>query len=62
MLFRSPGTPSHLDDFYIGSAVAKIDDLPVLMDRLKALTAAELAAAARKLQLDTVYFLKGVQA
>ena len=42
--------------------MAKIDDLPVLMDRLKALTAAELAAAARKLQLDTVYFLKGVQA
>ena len=52
-------TPSHLDDFYIGSAVAKIDDLPVLMDKLKALTAAELAPPRGSFQLDTVYFLKG---
>ena len=35
------------------------DDIPALMEKLKDLTAADLAAAAQKLALDTVYFLKG---
>lgn len=55
-------SPVQLDEFYTGLALAGGDDLPVLMQRLQALTAQELAAAAEKLSLDTVYFLKGVEA
>lgn len=53
--------PAQLDDFYLGLALSGGDDIPALMDKLAALTAPELAAAARKLTLDTVYFLKGEQ-
>lgn len=54
--------PVQLDDFYIGAAIAGGDDIPVLIERIAALTAEDVAAAARKLTLDTVYFLKGVDA
>ena len=51
--------PAQLDDFYLGLALTGGDDIPALMKKLKDLTAADLAAAAQKLALDTVYFLKG---
>lgn len=54
--------PVQLDDFYIGAAIAGGADIPALMERIAALTAEDVAAAARKLTLDTVYFLKGVEA
>lgn len=52
-------SPARLDEFYIGSAVADCDDLPVLLEKLDALTADDLCRAAQKLSLDTIYFLKG---
>ena len=51
--------PTQLDDFYIGASVAKVLDIPELMERIAALTVRELAAAAQKISLDTIYFLKG---
>ncbi len=54
--------PVQLDDFYIGAAIAGGEDIPVQMERIAALTVEELAAAAQKLTLDTVYFLKGENA
>lgn len=61
-LRASQDSPAQLDEFYTGMAIAGGDDLPALMQRLEALTAQELADAAAKLSLDTVYFLKGVEA
>lgn len=61
--FRSAlDAPVQLDDFYIGAAIAGGEDIPVLMERIAKLTAEDVAAAARKLTLDTVYFLKGADA
>lgn len=54
--------PARLDDFYIGQAVLPCTDIPGLMQEVEALTVADLARAAQKLQLDTVYFLKGEEA
>lgn len=54
--------PARLDEFYIGNAVEEGDDLPVLIEKLNALTAEELRRAAQKLSLDTIYFLKGEDA
>ena len=51
--------PARLDDFYIGMAVARSCDIPQLMKQLASVTVEDLSAAARKLSLDTVYFLKG---
>lgn len=51
--------PNRLDDFYIGMAIQPCEDIPELMRHIETLTADDLAAAARKLTLDTVYFLKG---
>ncbi len=55
-------SPIYLDDFYIGGAVAETADIPELMQAVQALQTEDLTAAARKLSLDTVYFLKGVEA
>ncbi len=54
--------PARLDDFYIGMAVAQGADIPQLMQQIAAVTVADLSAAAKKLSLDTVYFLKGEEA
>lgn len=54
--------PVQLDDFYIGVGIAGGSDIPELMEQIAALTVDDVAAAARKLTLDTVYFLKGVDA
>ena len=55
-------SPSRLDEFYIGNAVASGDDIPELIEKLNALTAAELRNAAQKLSVDTILFLKGENA
>ena len=52
-----------LEDFWLGQAVAGLDEGPeALADRLERVTREEVAAAAGKLALDTVYFLKGKEA
>jgi len=55
-------SPARLDEFYIGSAVARGDDIPELIEQLNALTAEDLRLAAQKLSVDTIYFLKGENA
>ncbi len=56
-------SPGSLDDFYLGQTLAGQDGT---MDELRRaigrVTREELVRAARKISLDTVYFLKGVQA
>lgn len=51
--------PARLDDFYVGMAIADSEDIPQLAAHIAELTAKDLSAAAGKLTLDTVYFLKG---
>ncbi len=55
-------SPARLDEFYIGSAVERGDDIPELIEKLDALTAEDLRRAAQKLSVDTIYFLKGESA
>lgn len=52
--------PARLDDFYLGMAIQPGEDLPQHMERIRHLTVTDLSEAARTLQLDTIYFLKGV--
>ena len=62
-LRASMDRPGGLDDFYLSQAIAGLSG--TMEDRIEALrrvTKDEVAAAARKLTLDTVYFLKGVEA
>ena len=58
-LRASMDAPAQLDDFYLGLALCGGEDIPALMEKTAALTVPELAAAAQKLTLDTIYFLKG---
>ena len=60
-LRASMDAPAQLDDFYLGLALCGGEDIPALMEKVTALTVPELAAAAQKLSLDTVYFLKGAE-
>ena len=70
MLFRSIwACLSTLDDqgrqeeFWLGQAAAGLEYGPEeLAARLEGVTREEVAAAARKLELDTIYFLKGKEA
>lgn len=56
-------SPGRLDDFYIGSAAAGLDGtMEALRARVCAVTKDEVAQAARRVTLDTVYFLKGAEA
>ena len=55
-------SPARLDEFYIGGAVERGDDIPELIEKLNALTADDLQRAAQKLSVDTIYFLKGENA
>ena len=62
-LRASMDRPGGLDDFYLSQAIAGLSG--TMADRIEALrhvTRDEVAAAARRLTLDTVYFLKGVEA
>lgn len=52
-------TPAQLDEFYVGTAIAEMDDYPELLKKVSALTVSDVTAAAQKLCVDTIYFLKG---
>lgn len=56
-------SPGRLDDFYIGNAAAGLDGtLDALAKKIEGITKQEVAAAAKRLTLDTIYFLKGAEA
>lgn len=55
--------PGSLDDFYIGQAICGLDGtLQALREALQKVTKQQVVQAACNISLDTVYFLKGVQA
>ena len=48
------------EEFWLGQAAAGLDStIPQLAAQFEAVTREQVAAAARKLELDTIYFLKG---
>ena len=51
--------PADLEDYYVTMALAAYEDIPEFAEHISRLTVADLAAAAKKIQLDTIYFLKG---
>lgn len=56
-------SPGRLDDYAIGQAVAGLTgSMEDLARQLEAVTMEQVVEAANTLQLDTVYFLKGVEA
>lgn len=53
-------SPGRLDDFYMGQVVAGLDGtMEDLAERIHAVTPEQVAEAARRVTLDTVYYLKG---
>ena len=53
---------SRLEDFWTGQAAAGLEEeIPELVEWLRGVTAEQVSAAARKLELDTVYFLRGLE-
>ena len=55
--------PGQLDDFYVGQAVAGLDGtFEQLAEDVARVTKDDVIRAAKKITLDTVYFLKGEQA
>lgn len=49
-----------LEDFWLGQAVAGLEEEPqALAQRIAAVTKEQVVAVANKLELDTIYFLKG---
>jgi len=56
-------SPGQLDEYHLGQAVSgRMGTLDEAMEKVAAVTAEEVAQAARNVTLDTVYFLKGVDA
>ena len=56
-------SPGRLDDFYVGNAAAGIGGtVEMLAERVAAVTVEDVVAAARRVTLDSVYFLKGAEA
>lgn len=56
-------SPGRLDDYAIGQAIAgRTDTMEDLATKLKTITLDQVVEAANSLTLDTVYFLKGVEA
>ena len=55
-------SPGRMDEYSLGCALAGRDvGIPALMDAIRGVTKDEVCAAAQKLSLDTVYFLKGAK-
>jgi len=53
-------SPGRMDDHYLGQRLLGLDTAPAeLIPRLQAVTREEIAAAAKRLWLDTIYFVKG---
>ena len=49
-----------LEDFWLGQAAAGLEEEPqALAQRIAAVTKEQVVAVANKLELDTIYFLKG---
>ena len=62
-LLSGMDSPGRLDDFYIGQIIAgQPDTMQALSERVARVTKDDVAAAARRVSLDTIFFLKGVQA
>ena len=56
-------SPGRRDDFYFGYAAAGLDGtLDALAKKIEGITKQDVAAAAKRLTLDTIYFLKGAEA
>ena len=52
--------PGRLDDYYLGQQLLGVDCSPSeLIDRINAVQRENVAAAARRLALDTIYFIRG---
>ena len=50
------------EDYWLGQAAADASESPEeLAARVERVTREEVAAAAKKLSLDTIYFLKGME-
>ena len=59
-LRASLDSPSRMDEYSLGCALSGRDeDVETLMGRIRAVTKDEVCAAAGKLSVDTIYFLKG---
>lgn len=54
--------PNTLDDFFVGYAIQSVPGIAEQIEQLRSITVDQVAAAARKLELDTIYFLKGESA
>ena len=55
-------SPGRLDDYSLGQIVAHQDGtMEQLMDQVRQTTLEQVVAAAKTLQLDTIYFLKGME-
>lgn len=54
--------PVQLDEFYCGNAILPSLSLEALSEKVQNLSVFDLAQAAQKLRLDSIYFLKGVEA
>ena len=53
---------SRMEDYWSGQAAAGLEeDQEALIARVEQVTAAQVAEAARRTKLDTVYFLKGLE-
>lgn len=56
-------SPGRLDDFYIGAAAAGLgESIETLAEQIAAVTVEDVAAAAARVTLDSIYFLKGAEA
>lgn len=59
-LYTTLDSQSRLSDYWLGQAVAGLEESPEqLARRIEAVTVEQVAQAAGKLQLDTIYFLNG---
>jgi len=55
--------PGSVDEFYLGQAILGLEGtMEQQMELLQAVTKDEVIAAANRISLDTIYFLKGVEA
>lgn len=57
-----PDGQGRLEDYWFGQAAAGLEEEPqALIDKLELVTVEQVANVAKKLQLDTIYFLKGLE-
>ncbi|MFI3252757.1 MAG: pitrilysin family protein [Eubacteriales bacterium] len=57
-----PDSQGRMEDFWLGQAIAGLDeDVDTMVEKLEAVTVEQVVAVANKLQLDTIFFLKGLE-